>query len=260
MIQIYQGLLTCVCITIPEFMFMIIITLRLMGRKEMLDLYNFKENLISILKIVIPPALILNFMSFIINISIINRLTPYIILYLLLIYILKKESLLEYPKLYQKAFIFLIISILIAIAIEIITLPIIFKLINKTYLEIKQNYYLVIICSLSSRIVDIVILFCIYLKKNSKFQINIIDYIFNNKFYTRVIIIIIIGLVISEAYFIKLILWNNFLGIIPSIDEQLFSVIGFTFLVPGFIISIIYSFINYCVMIVNSEKQSVRND
>jgi len=253
--------LSCIFITIPEDIFLIILTLRFMGRKEMLDLYNIKENLISILKIVIPSALSLNLLNFIIMTpTSINKIISYTMLYLLLVYILKKKSFIEYPKLYQKAFLYFILSILVIIAIEIITLPIIFKLVNKTYKEIQVNYYLVIICSLSSRIINLIILFTIFMKKNSKFQISIGNYIFNNKFFTRLLIGVTAGLVVSEAYFVKLILWNNFLNIIPTIYEQLLLVISFTFLVPSLIISIVYSCINYCVMIINSEKQTFRND
>jgi len=254
---VWQSLLTCICITAPENIFLIILTLRFMGRKEMLDLYNIKENLISILKIILPPSLLINFLNFLsITPLSINKLISFIVLYLLLIYLLKKHSFIDYPKLYIKTFTYFVLSILIAIAIEIITLPIIFKLVNKTFQEIKVDIYLIIICSLSSRIVDLVILLYIFLKKNSRYQIDIMHYIFNNKIFFKLLMVLVIGLIILEVYFIKLILLNNLLSIIPSIYEQMLLVVSFTFLIPSVIISIFYSCINYCVTVINCEKQN----
>jgi hypothetical protein len=256
-----HGFLSCVFITIPEQMFFIIIALRIMGRKEMLDLYNAKENLISILKIVIPPAVSLNILDYIIKTpSQINKSIILIMLYLLFIYILKNRSYIHYPKLYLKAFACFSISIMISVAIEIVTIPIVFKLAGKTYEEIKLNFYLILICSLSSRIIDIVILVYIFINKNNKFQINISDYIFNNRFFMRLTVSSIVGLTIFEAYVIKLVMYNNLLNIVKSIYEQLILVTFFTFLIPSLIIAMVYLCINYCIIIINSEKQSIRND
>ena len=259
--NIIHAFFSSMCVTIPEYVFLVIITLKLMGRNDFLDFYDIKNNLISILTIAIPPALVLDILNYVIKSpSSLNKIISVILTYYLLTYILKKRSIIEYPKLYQKAFQYFIYSLLLAIAIEIITLPIVFKLIDKTFKEIQQNFYLLILCSMSSRIIDLLILYFIFLKRNSKFQLNMGDYILKNKFFNRLLSVLMVSLVITEAYFIKLILYNELLSIIPSIYEQLFLVIGFTFLIPSLIISIVYSCINYCVMIINSEKQIVRND
>jgi len=261
--NIWHGLLSSICITIPEYIFIIIITLRFMGRKEMLDFFDLKNNVISILKIVIPPALLLDMLNYIIHSSpLLNSILSYITLYTLLICILKQpqRSIINYPYLEIKAFKYLIYSFFVAVGIEFVTMPIIFKLLNKTYGEIKINLYLVIICSLSSRILDVIILFYVFIRKNSRFQFHINEYIFKNKFFSRLILVSIISLAISEIYFMKLILYNNFLTIISSIYEQLLLIISFTFLMPCLIIAMVYSFINYCVMIINSENQTFRND
>jgi hypothetical protein len=256
MTNIIHSLLSCVCITIPEHIFMVVITLRLMGRKDMLDFYNIKENLKSILKIVIPPAIITNILNYIIKTpTSINTLISLTILYLLLIYILKKRSIINYPKLYKKTFAYFALSVLISIIIETIAYPIILRLVGKTYDEIKLNFYLILICSLSSRIIDIMILTYIFVNKNNKFQINISDHIFNNKFFIRLFTSLIIGLVIFEIYFIKLLIHNNLLKIVETIYEQFFIVVGCAFIIPGSIIAIVYSCINYCI-IIKSEKQT----
>lgn len=254
MTDIIHSLLSSVCITIPEYIFIIIITLKLMKRNDMLDLYNLQSNIKSILLIVLPPSILLDISNYIIKFpSSINKLISLIITYILLIYILKKRSYIKYSYLKLKTFIFFILSLLISIAIEIIALPVIFNLINKTYEEIKMNFSLVIICSLSSRIIDLVILIFIFVKKNSKFQISISEYIFKNTFFRKMSISLGIGLIIYEAYVIKLILLNNLLNIVNTIYEQMFVVIGATFIIPSFLISLAYIYINYCIMI-SSEK------
>jgi len=263
MFNLINSFLNCICITIPEFSFLIIITLLMMGRKEMLDIYNIKNNFISIMKIIIPSSIILDILNFI-NILpvVLNKLSSFCCLYVLMVIVLNSEnhSYVEYPKLKQKAFGFLMLGILISIVIDMITSPIIFKLADKSYEEIKTNILLLIICSLSSRIINIIILLYIIINKNNRFQFNLINYIFNNKFFTRLTTSTIIGLVLFELYFIKLITINNLLNIIHTTYEQFFIIIGITFLIPSLIISIVYLCINYCVIIINSEKQTIRND
>lgn len=262
MTNVIHALLSYLFITIPEDAFMIIITLRLMGRKDMLDIYNLKENLITIFKIVIPSATLINIFEYIIKTpSSINKPLAFIILYLTLVYILKTNSFLEDdPKSYIKSFGFFILSILVAIAIEMISFPIIFKLINKTFQEIKMDFYIALICSFSSRIIDILILAWIFTNKNRKFQIQLGQYVFKNKFFMRSILSIFLGLIVFEGYTVKLILQNNFLNIVNTVYEQLFIVIGSTFLIPAILISLIYSYIDYCILVQNSEKQTIRND
>jgi len=261
--NIIHGALSCICITIPEFMFMIIVTLKLMKRKELLDLYNIKNNTISILKVVIPSAFLLDILNYIIKTPpTINKTISFITLYIFLIIVLstKEHSYVEYSKLKEKAFKYFTKSILLAIAIESITYPIILQLTNKNYEEIKLNFYLVIICSLASRIINIVIICYILIKKNDKFQMDLGDYILNNKFFMRSTSGITIGLLLYEIYFVKLIIYNNLLSVIGNIYEQLFIVIGSTFLIPALITTLVYSYINYCVMLNRCEKQTVRDD
>jgi len=257
--NIIQALLSCFCIAIPEYIFMVIITLRLIGRKDKLDFYNLKDNTISVLKIVIPPAIVINILNMIFQ-SPFNSLFALVILYLLLIYTLKNDSFIIYPKLFIKTFLFFILSILISISIEMVSFPIIFKLVNKTFLEIKMDFLLVLLCSLSSRIIDIIILVFILINKNNRFQINISEYIFKNKFFMRLITGLGLALILFEGYIMKLILLNNLLGIVGSIYEQLLIVIGSTFLIPSILILVVYTCTNYCVTIINSEKQSNLND
>jgi len=254
-----NALLSNICISIPEFTFLVFITLKLMRRKEMLDLYDIKSNLISVMKVVIPSTFLLDFFNYIIKISpMISKVICYTSIYILLVFILgtKKHSYIEYPKLKQKTFTYLLIGIIICFAIESLTYPIILKLVEKTFNEIKLNMSLVIICSIPSRIINLIILGYLFLKKNNKFQINLGYYIFNNKFFLRLTEGLIVGLVIFELYFIKLLTINNLLNIINSIYEQLFIVISFTFLIPGLIISIVYLCINYCIIIINSDNQN----
>lgn len=255
MSSITFSLVNSFLITIPELVFITIITLRLMKRMDMLDFYNFKDNLISILLIASPPAIIYDLMENILKTpQTINRIISLLVLYILLIYILKKREYIEYPKLKQKAFIYLIISLFLPIAIEIISLPIIFKLLNLTYEFIKSDFYLVFLCSLSSRIIQFLILVFIFTKRNNEYQTNILDYLFKNKFFFRLTVSVLLGLIIFETFFMKSVLYNNLLNNYNSIYEQLFIVIGVTFLMPVAMILIIYSCLYYCVLLNNSEK------
>lgn len=265
MVNIVHALLSSICITIPEFIFMIIITLKLMDRKEMLDfIYNVKENLIYILIIVTPSAIVYDILNYIIKSPIIiNRLISFAMLYILLIHIcnyVSNKISLDYQKLYKKALKNLFISLLIAMTIESCTYPIILMLVKKTIEEIKSDFNLILLCSLAVRIVDIIILTYLIIKKNNKFQVNIREYILKNDFFSKLLIGIIIGLVIFEGYFMKSLVCNNLLNIYNTLYEQLFVVIGVTFLIPGLIIILVYSCFNYCIMVINNEKQTIQKD
>ena len=72
----------------------------------------------------------------------------------------------------------------------------------------------------------------------------------------RLTTLLTIGLVMFEVYFVKLLTFNNLLNSVNTIYEQFLIVIGFTFLLPSLLIAIVYSCINYCVIITNSDKQN----
>lgn len=264
MTNIIHTLLSSVLITIPEFMFMIIVTFKFMKRTDMLDLYDLKNNLISLSVITIPPALLYDILNYILkSSSLFNRIIVFTFLYIILVYMLKQKDRkreLTYQFLKSKSVGYLIVSLFLALAIEAISFPVILHLVNKTIEEIKADFYLILICSSAPRIIDIIIIISIFIKKNNKFQISIVDYIFKNKLFIKIITALIVGLIIFEWYFIKILVYNNFLNIFDTIYEQLFVVIGVTFLIPGLIATIIYILINYCIMIINSEKQNFRND
>ena len=258
---IWQGSLSSACITIPEFTFMVIITLWFMKRNDMLDLYNIKDNLKSILLISVPPAILYDTLNYVVKTSpLINRVVSFTILYILLVHILKKREIFDYPKLKQKALIYLIVSLLGCFVIETVTFPIILKLLNETYQVIKLDFYLVLMCSIPSRVIQILILVFIFVKKNNRFQINILDYLFKNKYFMYLSTSLVLGLLVIESYFIKLIVYNNILENVNSIYEQLFIIIGITFVVPALLIIMVYSSINNIITVINSEKQTIRND
>lgn len=260
--DLYQCLLSFVCITFPEHVFFVIMALKFMGRKDMLDLYNLKENFYDICKIVIPSSLTINILEYIIKTpSGFNKLVTIFVLYIMLVYILKTRSYIGYSKLYQKTFGFLALSILFSVVLESFTYPIVTKLVGMTYEQIKLDFYLVVISSFSVRIVNIIILVYLFVNKHNKFQVKIVDYIFNNNFFRRLVISSIIVLAIFETYIIKLVIYNNLLNVVQSIYEQLILVTVFTFLLPSLLLTMIYLCINYCVMIINtSEKQNISND
>jgi uncharacterized membrane protein len=148
-----------------------------MGRKDLLDLFNIRENLIIILKIAVPSSVKLDILNYLIKTpSSTNTFISLIVLYFMLIHIVKKNSYINYPNLYKKSLIYFVLSIFISVAIESFTYPLILKLVDKTYQDIIKDIYLVILCSLSSRIIDILILGYIFADKNSKYQFNINEY------------------------------------------------------------------------------------
>ena len=244
-------------LAVPEMIFTTILLIKFMGRKELLDVYRFKENIKWYIFLVVPPSLLISICiygfktqrNFASTISL-------ILLYLISTYVFKKTNIEEVKFLKIKIIIMFIPLYISLIAIDLLTAPVLFYVLHLTFEKIYNNIYLLLICSLASRIIEFSIIVFILTYKQRKFQINLLEYIYRNIFFKRFVIIAMILLLIFETCILKLVIYNNLLSILKSLTGQIIIVIGFTYLIPSIVIIGLYLIINHCVSLLNSVKQT----
>lgn len=255
--DLIRGALSSLFISIPETTFMVLLLIRFSGRKELLDVYRFKENIKWYIILIVPPSILIDVLNYGFKIKPrgITVIVCLLLLYVLTIYVFKKTEYETVENLYFKVFIRIIPIYFILIILDLSNAFVWFKLLNLTYVEISKDIYLVLLCSLSSRIIEIMILIFILLNRNSKFQINILNSIYKNAFFKKFIAIIMSSLLIFEIYVVKLILFNNLLNIITSLLEQIFFIIFITYFIPALTLTSIYILIKYCITVIYDGKQ-----
>jgi len=244
-------------LAIPEVIFMSVLLIKFMGRKDLLDIYRVKENIKWYMIMVIPPALIMSILLYGFRIQQnIASLINLILLYFISIYVFNKTNIEETKFLNIKILIRFIPIYMSLIAIDLATAPIWFYVLHLNYLDISRNMYLVIICSLSSRIIELTIMIFIITYKQRKFQTNLLEYIYKNIFFRRFSLITMITLLIFEISVLKLILFNDLLNIFHSLNGRMIFIICTAYLIPSFVIIGLYLIISYCISLLISVKQN----
>jgi len=131
-----------------------------------------------------------------------------------------------------------------------------FKYLGLTYMQITSDIFLVLKCSVSSRILEISIATIILINRNSKVQASVFYTINNNTFFKRFMIGTLLFLLFFEVYIMDLILFNNILQNLQGLNSQMFFTIFFVYLVPSVIFTGFYMIIKNCINIIYGENKS----
>jgi hypothetical protein len=260
--NLISCVLSCLFISIPETIFMVILLIRFSGRKELLDPYRFKDNFKWYVILIIPPSILMDILNYGLKIrpKSISTIICLLLLYVLSIYVFKKTDYEQKNLLFIKILLLFIPLFISLIVIDLLTAPVWFYLLGLTYNEISSNIYLVLLCSISSRIIEFLIIVYILIHKNSKFQINVLQYVYKNNYFKRISLLTLIGLLVFEMYVLKLISVNNLLNIFDTLTEQIVFIICFTYLAPSFILFTIYLMINYSANVINSVERDQKSN
>lgn len=244
-------------LAIPEMIFMSILLIKFMGRKELLDVYRIKENIKWYSALVIPPSLLISILIYGFNIQRnLASIISLILLYFISIYVFDKTKIEELRYLKVKILLRFIPLYISLIAIDLLTAPVLFFFLHINFQEVYKNINLLLICSIASRIIEITIITFILTYKQRKFQINLLDYIYKNLFFKRFVVTTMTLLLIFEISILKLVLFNDFLNILKTLAGQIIVVISFTYLIPSIVIIGLYLMINNTVSLLNSVKQT----
>jgi len=251
------NIITCFFfLAVPDFIFMVILLIKFMGKGELLDVYRLKENIKWYIILIIPPSILVSVLiygfKFQRNISSIISL---ILLYFISIYVFEKTKVEEVKHLRIKILIRFIPLYISLIAIDLVTAPVLFYFLHLDFQKIYNDIHLLLICSLASRIIEVSIITFMLTYKQRKFQINLLEYIYKNTFFRRFVTITMILLIIFEICILKLVIYNNFLNILKSLIGQIVIVVGFIYLIPSIVIIGLYLIINHCISLINSVQQ-----
>ena len=224
--NVTNALLNLILVSIPEEIFLVIMTLIFLKRFDMLDIRMWRINLKWIAIPVIPVAIMINLFRYIIIIpKPITSLIVLVLMNILMIYIILKNSNEKQKSLVLKTILFTFMSFIVLSIAEGIYVPITLFLLNKSILYFNNNIMYNFLLALPSRIFEYSLCAYILIKKNNSVNINLINIIIKNKFLKSSFLSLIIFVNMFLLYFTKLIGFDNILSNLSFI-EQLLIVIG----------------------------------
>lgn len=239
---------------VPEFIFLSVLLIRFMGSKELLDTYRLRENIKWYVILIVPPSLTMSVLLYGVKLQQnISSIISLVFLLILSVYVFEKTKTEEIDFLIVKIFMRFIPLYISLIAIDLLTAPILFYILHSNFEEIYKNIYLVLLCSVPSKIIEFTILTFIITYKQRKCQINLLEYVYRNSFFRRFVIITMILLLIFEIS--VLVLFSNLLNSIHGLIGQMTLVICATYLIPSIVIIGLYLMISHCIYLLNCVKQ-----
>jgi|GEM_PF-1991147 len=251
-----NALLNMFLVSLPEELFVVAIVLIGISRDDLLDIRMWKDNI----KWVALPAIGMSFIiSFarLTNISkSIAQITGILVLYLLTLVVIKNNNLLQEKIKYFKALFYTILGIFIISILECYY-PLILSLTKTNILYINSNFILNFLCSLPARVIEYSILTYLIVKKSEDVKIKLFDIILKNSFLKRSMFSLLIGIMITMIYLIKLI-GIDLILINLSFFEQLIIVV-MMFIIPTITITFILLIVNYILKVEKRIHQTYEN-
>jgi len=246
-----NALLNTILVSIPEEAFIVIMTLVFLKRFDMLDIRMWKHSLKWVMVPTIPVAMVINVFRYIIIIpKPTMSLIAFILMNVLILYVVIKNSYSIDKKLIFKTIIFTVLSFIIVGLIELLYYPLSLSLLHKEMSFFDNKIIYNIIISLPARIIEICILTFVVIKKNNTVQVNLFNTIVKNRFFTNSFLTIIISIVSLIIYIAKLIIVDNIIIHISIVDQLILTSIVIS--APIILITWFLMFINY---LLTKEKQ-----
>ena len=254
--SIFNALLNMFFVSLPEELFVVAIVLIGIGRDDLLDLRMWKDNI----RWVALPAI---GMSFIISFARLTNISKSLIqiigilvLYLLTLVVIRNNNLLQEKIKYFKALFYTILGIAIISILECYY-PLILSLTKTNILYINSHFILNFLCALPARVIEYSILVYLLVKKSDDVKIKLFDIILKNSFLKRSMFSLLIGIMITMIYLIKLI-GIDLILINLSFFEQLIIVV-MMFVIPTITITFILLIVNYILKVEKRIQQTYEN-
>jgi hypothetical protein len=254
--DVFNAVMNTIFVSIPECIVSVLFVLFLLKRNDLLDVYRWKHNLKQIMIVVLPVAILVNLMRYILHI---NNLTIFItteiMIILLMIYMLKKNNILQEKINYLKIIIYVLIAdFILIITTEGICIFIITQMLNMNIEIINNNIFLNIIVSIIPRILQILFIsFCIY-KQNIGEMVDCMELILRNKILSISMSIFLITVIISNFIFGRIIVDMNYLRDFTVYIKIIFTVLMIS--IPIIMVcSYILSIYNLLWININTQKE-----
>lgn len=256
--NVINLVLNTLFVSIPEETVWVIFTLIFLKRFDLLDKYRWKENIRWIMIPVIPTAIITNIFRYIIHVP---QLAMFIIaqaiFYSLMIYIIKESTFIEHKPPYLKVLLYAFLSNIIIFVTEVIYVPLVLGIIQKTIAELNADIYLNILFSTPSRILQIIIIaFLLYGYSKNK-ECDIFKNIIKDKT-IAIVSLVFLGVVLIVILFVVVFIGQSKLLIDLSVYLQV--IIGVLMVViPTIIICLYFIPINYLLSKIHNMQKSYQN-
>jgi len=257
--NIINAVLNTIFVSIPESIVWVVFILILLKRRDMLDVYFWKENLGRIMIPALSVAISINLMRYILHVNnLVNFIVIEIMMSCLIIYIIKENNFLNEKNNYIKIILYVILAdFIIIITTEGICILIVTYILHMTIEQINNNIFLNIILSILPRVFQILlIVFCLYKQSVGK-MINCVELILRNKVLTISMILFLFTVVISNfifgRYIIAMQFLNNYILAIKIIFIVLVLLIP-VIMITSYIISI------YNLLLENSKLQKEKDN
>ena len=249
--NVTNALLNLILVSIPEEAFIVIMTLVFLKRFDMMDIRMWRSNLKWIMLPTIPTAIMINVFRYIIIIPRpMMSLVTFILMNILIVYMVLKNSYTINKKLVVQTIIYTVLSFIIVGLIELSCFPILLSILHNPISFFNNNIVYNILLAIPTRILHLCIIVFIITKKNNKIQIDLFNTIIRNKFFTNSFLVIIISIVLIIIYATKLMMINNILENLQIADQLI--IIMITTSIPIILITWFLIFVNY---LLTREKQ-----
>jgi hypothetical protein len=233
-------------------------TLIFLKRFDILDFQMWRYYLKWIMVPVIPVAIMINVFRYLVIIpKSILMLISISVLYILIIYLIIKNSYSINKNIYLKTIIFLMLSIVIWGTLENITYPILLFLIDKSLGTTTDNILWNFILTIPSRVIGYTIIAYIIIKNNRIINIRLFEIITKNRLYSSILLFLTISFNIISVYLIKLVGYDKILDSKTLIEKIVISEIILVF--PIIVIFLMVVLINDLIIKERSIRQSYEN-
>lgn len=257
--NVVNALLNMILVSMPEELFLTVMTLIFLKRFDLLDIRMWRLNLKWIMIPVLCMSLNFNITKYIIQLpKVYCSLSSLIIFIVSFIYIIKINSYKISKKEYRKIFLGISLSFIIWGLLESITYPIFLYLINKPLEFVNNNILLNFTISIPSRVFAFSLIVFLIIKYNNTMKIRIFDVISKNKFLLRSIVSFAILSNILSVYIIKLIGSDRILENKVTPFEQIFISMC-TLIIPTIILFWMLLLVNYLLVKEREIQQTYEN-
>lgn len=228
--NVANALLNMILVSIPEETFIVVMTLIFLKRFDLLDVRMWRHNIKWIVIPVLPMVIMINVLRYIVIIPKPTiTLMGYILMNILMIYIMVKNSYEGKKKLILKTILFTFLSFVIVVLAESIYIPITLSLVDKPIAYFNNNVFYNFMLALPGRVFEYSICAYIVVKKNNYINIDMFNSIIKSRFLYVSFLTLIIFSNAFILYFTKLIGFDNILQNLRIIEQLIIIVISISF-------------------------------
>jgi len=252
-----NSLLNMFLVSLPEELFVVAMVLICTGKDDLLDIRMWRTNIKWIILPAIGMSIIVNLAKFINIPKPYNQILGMIVLYILLIVVVKNNNIIKDKIKYIQIFSYTLLSFVIIAILESAYCPLICSLTKTTIVYINSHFVYNFLSALPARIVEYSTLLYLLIKRKDDIKIKLFDIIIRNSFLKKSMIGLLIGIVITIIYLIKLIGVNLILINLSFLEQLFISVL--IFIIPTISITWVLLIVNYTLKSERRSQQTYEN-